>query len=168
MDTVYFLNCIVLLFCLFFVSELWVWDCIPWEESWYFFMLFPPFFFLCVFTLSFWSLLFAAFPISSNMLKDPWLFCLMSSSDTDQVHQWGRWMFDILSSMLAPRRHQQKNRGISADLLVLAYFLLASVKLPSWTSFILLNSSKAWTVRVCSALNVSSVTHLSTAHSSTY
>lgn len=136
-----------------------------------FFMLFPPFSFLCLFPLSFRSLLFAAFPISSNMLKDPWLFCLMKLmllSDIDQVHQWGRWVFDILSSILAPWRHKQKNGGISADLLVLAYFLLASVKLPSWTSFILLNSSKTWTVRFCCVLNVSSVSHLSTAHSSTY
>lgn len=39
-----------------------------------FLMLFYPFFFLCVFPLSFWSLLFAAFPISSNVLQAPWLF----------------------------------------------------------------------------------------------
>lgn len=138
-------------------------------------VIFLMFFLLFSFSVFFhcpFDLLCTAFSISSNVYQAPWLLLWWNQchhlTPISYINDKGECLTSCgLRFMLLAWGHEQKNRGILVDLLASAYFLFASGKLPSWTTSIL-NSSKAWTVRSCIALNVPSVSQTSTAHGSTY
>lgn len=140
-------------------------------KRWLFLMFFLLFSFSVFFHCPF-DLLCTAFSISSNVYQAPWLLLWWKQchhlTPISYINDKGECLtYCCLRFMLLAWGHEQKNGGILVDLLASAYFLFASGKLPSWTTSIL-NSSKAWTVRSCIALNVPSVSQTSTAHGSTY
>lgn len=111
------------------------------------FLMFFSFFSFSVFFCCLFDLLCAAFAISSNTYQAPWLLLWWNQfhhlTPINYINDKGECLTSCcLRFMLLAWGHEQKNGGILVDLLASAYFLFASGKLPSWTTFFFLTLLK--------------------------